>query len=118
MHGSYPFFELQRLDEIALGEQLLNKTIVSSNDEFEDWRTIPKYDLVFHNSTNSNKNESYSANENNEYLEPIDYESPLNFGVGYTSVDEQIERHDLEMSNLPKMPDQNETAYESSKKKE
>ena len=42
----------------------------NSFDEVKDWRTIPKYDLVLLEYTDSNENELYFVDKNNEYTEP------------------------------------------------
>ena len=50
-----------------------NDEIRNSSNKLEDGRTIPEYDLVLLDNTYLNKNESYFADETNEYIEPIGY---------------------------------------------
>ena len=65
--------------------------IHNSLDKVKDWQVILKYDLALLDSTDSDENKSYSANENNEYTEPIGCDLAPNVRVGYTSIEELVD---------------------------
>ena len=73
---------------------------------------ILECDLALLESTNSYESESYSANDKNEYMKPTSYNSALDVGVGYTSVDEHVETCPFEKF------DRNEINYEPPKEKQ
>ena len=98
--------------------------IYNSLDKVKDWQVILKYDLALLDSTDSDENKSYSANENNEYTEPTGYDSAPDIGVSYNSIDEHVYYYNttnddehIERHLFEKL-DRNETFYESPEKRE
>ena len=96
--GSNPFFEPDIWIRTGPEQYIKNKPIAflpdeeltDENDaiqnnfgEYENRHAISKYDPIWYDTTDSDKNESYSSDENDEYTKPTCNNVYPDVGVGY-----------------------------------
>ena len=75
-----------------------NDEIQNNSGEREYGQAIPTSDPTWYDTTDSNKNESDSSDDNNEYTQPTCNDSDFNVGVGYASFDNHNEAHPIDES--------------------
>ena len=108
--GSNPFFNPNMWTSIDPEKHMnksitffLNEKLTVENDdirnvfvEHEDGQAIPEYDSTWYDTIDSNKNESNSSDDNDEYTKLTCNDSNLNVRVEHASFEDYNEAHPID----------------------